>query len=203
MLLIGLWVAVLMPGLIRAHRQTSPATTVSRFHESMHRLERTRHATLGGDDPDASEVTVFWERPDQDGTSPLQAWIAERVEAVRSWSTGTAPRRAPQPPQAAQAPQAPQAPRRLSPAARRRRVLLVLAVVTLSGVVLAPFTEAFGVRVLSTGVTALAAYVALLWRMQRQRTLHERVHVLGGHQAATATDVEDSAPQAAVGQHPR
>ena len=41
-LLAGLWVGILLPGLVRARRYSSPTASVSRFHTSMDRLERTR-----------------------------------------------------------------------------------------------------------------------------------------------------------------
>ena len=39
--LIGLWAAILLPGLVRSSRHGSPSTSVSRFHGSLARLERT------------------------------------------------------------------------------------------------------------------------------------------------------------------
>ncbi len=39
--LLGLWAAILLPGLVRASRQGSPSTSVSRFHGSLALLERT------------------------------------------------------------------------------------------------------------------------------------------------------------------
>ncbi|QBI21093.1 hypothetical protein ER308_16940 [Egibacter rhizosphaerae] len=43
-LLLALWAVVLLPGLVRARRAGSPASSVSRFHRDLDRLERTGKA---------------------------------------------------------------------------------------------------------------------------------------------------------------
>ncbi|GEM_PF-6767667 len=49
--LLGLWAAILLPGLVRASRQGSPSTSVSRFHGSLVLLERT---STGSSDREAA-----------------------------------------------------------------------------------------------------------------------------------------------------
>lgn len=47
-LLVALWAAILLPGLLRARHEASPAASVSRFNRSMDHLERTNGAPAPG-----------------------------------------------------------------------------------------------------------------------------------------------------------
>lgn len=47
LLLLGLWAALLLPGLLRARRHTSPTSSVTRFHHSMDLLGRTGRDAAG------------------------------------------------------------------------------------------------------------------------------------------------------------
>lgn len=186
-LLISLWAAVLLPGLVRARRETSPATSVSRFNRSMDLLERTRLgppaqpvvdevATDSGEEDFPMGRVPARHRAQRRGLSwPASARQLVHARPRRAWRRrprGGARRLAPPPPPVA-------GERRPSSdvVARRRAVLAVLAAVTLLGALLAPLTRV-GLVVLSLGIAALAAYIALLWQLQRQRELRRRVRHL-------------------------
>lgn len=190
-LLIGLWAAVLLPGLVRARRETSPATSISRFNRSMDLLERTRHeapAGLATDEaiPDSGEEDlpmgrVFGGRAAGARHRAGRGWPAwpagahrvMRARARRAWGRAPQGRRLAPPPPAAASPTGTSG----DVVARRRRVLAVLAGVTLLGALLTPLTR-LGLGLLVLGVAALGTYLALLWQLQRQRDLRRRVRQL-------------------------
>lgn len=200
MLLVGLWVAVLMPGLFHARRHASPASSISRFHKNMDLLERTRR---GGAQRSVHESAGFAAHDARRGpeVGPGGAW-ASRLVSVRppSWfvasgSGGPAARAAQRPrirppaPSAARAAVRPARKPARKPArqastphaammARRRRVLVGLAASTMFSAVLAPLVGLVGWVLLVIALAATAGYVTLLRRLELQRRLQQRVLTL-------------------------
>lgn len=201
-LLIGLWFAVLMPGLVRARREVSPSASISRFNRSMDLLERTGQ-------PPGTETTMPAHRPHGAGRSmtvplpltrlmeDLRTWFAPGSTALRpAPSTGLRPRPPRRPARAVT---------RRSPAARRRMVLYVLAGMTAAGLALMPVHLVSGLVLGGLGLAATAAYIALLWQLQRTRLLRRRIRhfelAAAANPAGTAPG-EPVPPHAeAVGEH--
>lgn len=78
--LLGLWAAILLPGLVRARHQGSPSASVSRFHGNLALLERTSC-------PGSARGTD--ERGAPSGPAPSRAAARRRACARRRVIVGT------------------------------------------------------------------------------------------------------------------
>ena len=196
-MLVGLWAAILLPGLIRARRYGSPATSVSRFHGSMDLLERT--SVGGGRNPGqraASSAEGSPRSPREErsrkGPSP-DAGPAEGGRGRRA-----APRRASR----ARAPSRPPghraAPR--TAAARRRAVLVLLSGLAAITLATAPIVGPAGWGAAAVSAVLLGGYVAGLRRLAVRRRVGRRVDDVATARADRQPEaVWSEQPPAAVG----
>ncbi len=145
LLIVGAWLAVLVPMALRSSEAASAASTADRFHDAMRVLSRRDSAV----------------RSQEALPAPAAAPAPAAPAPVARGSAGApAPRRA--------APAGPRA--RLTPAARRRRVVAVLVLVALAslvGAVVGP-VWLLGVHVLADGLLL----AGLLW-VRSQAVLRE------------------------------
>ena len=199
-ILVSLWAAILLPGLVRARRHGSPASSVSRFNGSMDLLERTsRGGTVRS--PARSSVPP----PRASARQWLMAMISERTggrltaqradgrsTAQRAGGRWTAQRAGGRSASLASAPAS-------TARARRRAVLTALSGLLAVALVSTPLLGAPAWVLSGVASVLLAAYIAGLRRLAMRRRLDRRVEDL---QSARATrggdDVPPRGPQAAA-----
>lgn len=152
-ILVSLWAAILLPGLVRARRYGSPASSVSRFNGSMDLLERTSVGKTK-----TTRVAPANGRP-----------AVPSPEAPATWASNPTPHDR-------------HGRRRLSGAARpgtvtarRRVVLLALAGLFAAALVSVPFLGSAGWVLAGVVAALLAGYVATLRRIAVRRQLARRV----------------------------